>query len=295
MDERPHLPEVCDYEETDYEAFWRAGRTYEDLAERIALRALLPPGGRRLVEIGAGFGRLADLYEGYAEIYLLDYARRQLEAAQRRWGHDPRFRFVVADLYRLPFMPSRFDAVVMVRVIHHVQDVPGALREIRAVLRPGGTFVLEFANKRNLKAILRYFLGRQSWSPFDPEPVAFAPLHFDFHPAWMRTRLAEAGFRIREERAVSQFRHPWLKRWIPARWLARLDGMVQRVGALWNLTPSVFLRLETAPGAPPEPAAEGLWRCPLCRQPAVEEERAVVCPGGHRWPREGSFYVMRPR
>ncbi|WP_299287930.1 class I SAM-dependent methyltransferase [Thermoflexus sp.] len=291
MSDAPALPPICDYEETDYEAFWRAGRAYEDLAERIALRALLPPRGRRLVEIGAGFGRLADLYAGYEEVYLLDYARSQVEAARRRWGHDPRFRFVIGDLYRLPFIPGSFDTIVMVRVIHHVRDVPRALREIHEVLRPGGVFILEFANKRNLKAILRYVVGAQSWSPFSPEPVEFAPLHFDFHPAWMRARLEEAGFRIQRERAVSHFRHPWLKRLIPAPALARMDGWVQGIGALWKLTPSLFIRAEAGPSA--RPTEEGLWRCPLCRRPAREEETAVVCPEGHRWPREGPLYRMR--
>lgn len=292
MRERQSAPPVCSYEETDYEAFWRAGRAYEDLAERIALRALLPSRGHRLVEIGAGFGRLADLYSGYEEVYLLDYARTQVEAARHRWGHDPRFRFVVADLYHLPFQPGVMDTVVMVRVIHHVQDVPRALREIRGILRPGGIFILEFANKRHLKAIFRYVIRAQSWSPFSPEPVEFAPLHFDFHPAWVQARLEEAGFRIQRERAVSHFRHPWLKRLIPAPWLARMDGWVQGIGALWKLTPSVFVRAEAGPGE--GPVGEGLWRCPACRLPAIEQEDAVVCPEGHRWPREGSLYVMRP-
>lgn len=292
MEKLRSAPSICDYEGTDYEAFWRAGRAYEDLAERIALRALLPPRGHRLVEIGAGFGRLADLYTGYEEIYLLDYARTQVEAARHRWGHDPRFRFVVADLYHLPFQPGVLDTVVMVRVIHHVQDVPRALQEIREALRPGGVFILEFANKRHLKAIFRYVIGAQLWSPFAREPVEFAPLHFDFHPAWMRERLEEAGFRIRRERAVSHFRHPWLKRLIPAPWLARMDGWVQGIGALWKLTPSVFVQAEV--DSREGPTGEGLWRCPVCRQPAVEEEEAVVCPNGHRWPRKGSLYLMRP-
>lgn len=291
MAEGQSSPPICDYEETDYEAFWRAGRAYEDLAERIALRALLPPRGRRLVEIGAGFGRLADLYDGYEEIYLLDYARTQVEAARRRWGSDPRFRFVVADLYHLPFQPGAMDAAVMVRVMHHVQDVPRALREIHGILRPGGIFILEFASKRHLKAIFRYLVRAQSWSPFSPEPVEFAPLHFDFHPTWMRARLEEAGFRIRQERAVSHFRHPLFKRLIPAPWLARMDGWVQGIGALWKLTPSVFVQAEAGPGE--GPVGAGVWRCPACGLPAVEQEDAVACATGHRWPREGSLYILR--
>ncbi|MCY4410228.1 MAG: hypothetical protein OXC27_07170, partial [Caldilineaceae bacterium] len=57
---------VIDYEGSGYRLdFWEGqGREYEDAVERIALQRLLPPQGRRIAEIGAGFGRLADLYLG---------------------------------------------------------------------------------------------------------------------------------------------------------------------------------------------------------------------------------------
>ena len=79
---------ICDYEGTSYRArFWDGqGREYEDLAERIALSQLLPPSGRRIVEIGAGFGRLAELYAGYEQVVLVDYAVSGLREAQERLG-----------------------------------------------------------------------------------------------------------------------------------------------------------------------------------------------------------------
>ncbi|HRT31545.1 MAG TPA: hypothetical protein P5211_03925 [Anaerolineae bacterium] len=71
---------ICNYEGSRYSTeFWDSSRAYEDGAERAALRVLLPPQGRRLIEIGAGFGRLADLYQGYETVVLFDYASTQLE------------------------------------------------------------------------------------------------------------------------------------------------------------------------------------------------------------------------
>ena len=61
-------------------------------------------------------------------------------------------------------------------------------------MQPGAIFILEFANKQNLKAILRYLLRRQSWSPFTLEPVEFAALNFDFHPQAVRDCLEAGGF-----------------------------------------------------------------------------------------------------
>ncbi len=295
------MPDICDYEGSNYrEEFWEKGnRSYEDLAERIALRRLLPSEGELLMEIGAGFGRLADLYSGYRQVVLLDYARSMLEDARRFWGHDRRFVFVAANLYHLPFAPGSFQAIVMVRVLHHVQDVPTAMAQVRRSLSDDGVFVLEHANKRNLKAIARYLLGRQKWNPFDREPVEFVPLNYDFHPAWVRERLAEAGFAVRDSLAVSHFRHRLLKQHFSPRLLARADGAVQRIGALWNLTPSLFLRAEPsgtarnrAPQAPLSPTE--LFRCPACGGVVEQTDgglRCVEC--GRLWPLEDGIYDFR--
>ncbi len=72
------------------------------------------------------------------------------------------------------------DTAVTVRVLHHVADVPAALREIASAVRPGGTYVLEYANKRNLKSIARYLGRRQAWSPFAPEPYEFVASELRF-------------------------------------------------------------------------------------------------------------------
>ena len=64
--------EIPAYPDLAYrDVFW-ADRHYEDRADRIAIRRLLPPTGGRIVEIGAGYGRLANEYRGYQEIVLLD-------------------------------------------------------------------------------------------------------------------------------------------------------------------------------------------------------------------------------
>lgn len=285
-------PRICDYEGTDYRTdFWEGrGREYEDLAERIALRHLLPASGRRLLDLGAGFGRLAEFYDRYDEVVLLDYSRSLLRQAQDRLGRNGRIRYVAANFYSLPFVDSAFDTVMMVRVMHHVEQVPALLGEVARVLAQGGAYVLEFASKRHLKAILRYLLRRQRWSPFDPTPYEFVAMNFDFHPAWMEERLREAGFHVKHRRTVSHFRLPLLKRLFPAPWLARLDGLCQPTGAWWQLTPSVFVRcgLDKPGGS----LADGLFRCPACgHAPLHESVEAVHCAAcGRRWPVEDGLY-----
>ncbi len=294
-------PPVIDYEGSNYSTeFWNPAREYEDRAERIAMRAMLPPHGKRLIEIGAGAGRLGELYLGYDEMILMDYARSTIVEARERWGRDPRFKFVAADVYALPFVEGAFDGVVMIRVIHHIVDVPRALQNIQAVMRPRGVFVFEFANKRNLKAVWRYVLHQQKWSPFDQQPVEFAELNFDFHPDWMKRQLRSAGFTLIQARAVSMFRVGALKRLFGAKRLAAIDGALQRLLAPLALSPSLFVLCSPSPDTERrEREREGarLLACPICRLPLPTQPThdELHCANKHRWSvREGIYDFKTP-
>ncbi len=300
---------ICSYEGSQYRTeFWTPSRAYEDGAERVAMRALLPPKGGRLMEIGAGFGRLVNLYAGYDTVVLLDYASTQLEQAVERLGECgpdgmPHYVYVQADFYRLPFVAGCFDAITMVRTLHHAVDAPAVLRGIAHILGPRGAFVLEFANKHNLKALLRYILSRlgslrgrdqhQAWSPFDRAPVEFVALNFDFHPHWIWQHLELAGLRREAIRTVSHFRLAMLKRLISTALLIKLDALCQPTGALWQWSPSVFVRART--GAGRRPAPEGaFFRCPQCGHALGALGHEVYsCLCGASWQREGLIYNFR--
>src|SRR3972149_6585723 len=106
---------VCDYEGSTYRAdFWEGrGRDYEDLTERIALRRLLPPRGRRIAHLGAGFGRMTNELGGYDQVIVLDYSRTMLQDAQARLGRTASILYVAADIYRLPLADGSCDAALM--------------------------------------------------------------------------------------------------------------------------------------------------------------------------------------
>jgi ubiquinone/menaquinone biosynthesis C-methylase UbiE len=292
--------EVCDYEGSSYRTdFWTQDRQYEDLAERIALRSMLPPHGHRLIEIGAGFGRLVDLYAGYDEVVLFDYSRSMLQEARARWGDagphgQPRYIYVAGDFYALPFVQGLFNAATMVRVIHHARDAAQVLRGINEIMVTGGTFVLEFANKRNLKAITRWLARQQTWNPFSSDPYEFAELNFDFHPQWIQDHLRRTGFTIRAVRSVSHFRINMLKSLVPARHLARLDGLIQPSGRWWQLSPSIFVQSQaTHPHGAPE--GQGYFCCPVCRSTKLTQTARVIhCQDCHRaWSIHDGLYDFK--
>jgi ubiquinone/menaquinone biosynthesis C-methylase UbiE len=273
-------PPVCDYEGSDYQrSFWEeGGRAYEDKAEEIALKRLLPKSGKLLLEIGAGAGRNTPRYKGYERIVLLDYSRTQLQQAQERLGESERYIYVAADAYRLPFVNGLFDGATMIRTLHHMKDAPAVLQQVRRVLQPRSKFLLEYANKLNLKAILRYLLRRQDWSPFTPEQVEFAALNFDFHPKTVRKWLIEKDFNLERQLTVSHFRIGILKRLFPAPFLAWLDSLAQLTGNWWQFSPSVFTISEAV--GETEIAPEGaFFQCPQCGYAPLEEESEILaCP-----------------
>jgi ubiquinone/menaquinone biosynthesis C-methylase UbiE len=296
-------PPICDYEGSDYQtSFWdKGGREYEDRAEAIALKRLLPKTGRLLLELGAGAGRNTPRYLGFERIVLLDYSRSQLQQAQQRLGKSDKYIYVAADVYRLPFIAGLFDAATMIRTLHHMADAPKALAQVRNALRSGGVFILEFANKRNLKAMIRYLLGRQTWSPFTLDPVEFAKLNFDFHPKAIRNWLNDLGFTIEKTLTPSHFRLGFFKRIVPTSMLVFLDSLFQWTGAWLQLSPSVFVRSKrvrrNARSVPPitQDTILSYFKCPDCgHSPLIGKEDFLECSNcKKKWEVKDGIYDFR--
>jgi ubiquinone/menaquinone biosynthesis C-methylase UbiE len=273
-----NTPPVCNYEGSDYQkSFWdQGGRQYEDLAEGIAFKRLLPKNGKLMLELGAGAGRNTPRYAGFDRIVVLDYSTTQLAQAQERLGRSDKYIYVAADIYRLPFMDQTFDAATMIRALHHMANAPAALAQVKNVLQPEAVFILEFANKLNLKAILRYLFGRQRWNPFTLEPVEFVNLNFDFHPKAVRSWLNELGFKIEKTLTVSHFRLGLLKKNLPAKFLAALDGLLQPTGALFQVSPSVFIKAVMRGmnlKITPTTGVLTLFKCPECSHGELQDEK----------------------
>ena len=288
-------PPVCSYEGSDYQqSFWEeGGRAYEDAAEAVALKRLLPPEGSFMLELGAGAGRNTPRYKNYERIALLDYSRTQLEQARERLGDSDRYLFVAADVYHLPFVDGLFDGATMIRTLHHMAEPSQALAQVRQVMAPGGIFILEFANKRNLKAMLRYLLGQQEWSPYSREPVEFAALNFDFHPKSVRNYLLENHFAIERQLSVSHFRVGFLKRHVPVSLLTGMDALLQWTGRFLQVSPSVFTRAR-ATGDLPAATGDNIFKCPACDAPLTGMDRDLNCKRcGSHWEFRDGIYDFR--
>lgn len=289
-------PPVCDYEGSDYRTrFWEGqGRTYEDQVERVALRRLMPPTGSTLIEIGAGFGRLADEYKGYEKVVLFDYSRSLLKEAQAHLGDDPRFIYVAGNWYSMPFVAGLFETMVQIRTLHHAADAPALFEELARIAKPNGTYVLEFANKRNLKAIGRYWLNKQKWSPFTLDPIEFVELNYDFHPKWIRQQLTQTGFIAGPQLTVSHFRFGPIKRTVPTGMLVAVDSVLQKTAVLAQLTPSIFVKSKH-PSLGQSASTDSFFACPICRTPLTKtDEPFLTCSGCNaKWQIDNGLYDFK--
>jgi demethylmenaquinone methyltransferase/2-methoxy-6-polyprenyl-1,4-benzoquinol methylase len=109
--------------------------------------------GRRVLDLAAGTGvSTVELARDGVTAVACDFSLGMLRAG-RAVGARRHVPFVAGDATRLPFGDGAFDAAVISFGLRNVSDVPGALREMARVVRPGGRLVVcEFS--------------RPTWRPF---------------------------------------------------------------------------------------------------------------------------------
>ncbi|MBM3711973.1 MAG: class I SAM-dependent methyltransferase, partial [Actinobacteria bacterium] len=213
-----------DYENYDYRQFWQDNkRDYEDKSERLAVRKLLgriETEGKIFIDLGCGFGRLFNEYRNFKKIILVDYSFSNIKNARdsitkflnRDFKKLQDVYFIVADINNLPFKSEIADAVLTVPVIHHLLEPDIFFREVARIIKNGGCFILEYANKRNMKNILKFLSGIIRQSPFNSLPFKVGDTILNFHPAFIRQILESIGFEVLKEISVSNFRLAVLKK-----------------------------------------------------------------------------------
>ena len=292
------LRQIADYDSNDYDyrTYWD-GRDYEQWAEQRVLHRLVPLLGTPewLVDFGGGYGRNARHYRHRARHYVIaDGSANNLRTAAVELAPDiaaGRAFLVRCDLNALPFREHAFDAALVVRVLHHLSDLDGALARMAGAV--GGRFLLDVPIKHHV-------LARVRGAANGPDPVCTGTSE---HPFWnfrlsaVRTTLTRAGWHTRPVASVNNLRRwdrhlsPGLVRTLtPGVRLAELG--LQRLGRGW-WGPSQFLLAQRVPARtavsevpPGVPALAPRMCCPACRgrlawSPAVAT--CLTCRTPYRW------------
>ncbi|MBO0766045.1 MAG: class I SAM-dependent methyltransferase [Hyphomicrobiaceae bacterium] len=122
-----------------HDSYWRFHR---DQFLRI-----VPPPGRRTVDIGCGEARLTRHLQALGHTVVGIDASRSLVAAAR--AADPAMDIRLANAAALPLDDASVDLAIAFMSLQDVDDMPGAVREAGRVLEPGGRFCVAIVHPIN--------------------------------------------------------------------------------------------------------------------------------------------------
>lgn len=120
-----------------------------------------------ILDVGCGGGRTVNKLAAMAmqgKVYGVDFSKESVAASKRtnaRWIETGRVEIRYASVSQLPFSGGMFDLVTAVETHFWWPDLPGDMREIFRVLKPGGTLILiaeiyKGARKRAATIIEKY-------------------------------------------------------------------------------------------------------------------------------------------
>ncbi len=245
---------VAAYDSYDYSAYWE-GRNYEHNSEVIALKKLLDkiPKIRAIVEVGGGFGRLVPAYAYRAKrVIFSEPSAKLLQKAKSNLSNFQNITYLQSGIENIAnsVPKGRTDLVLLIRVAHHLTDLESSFTTINSLLKPKGYFILEFANKLHFKAIFRhifkgdfgYLTDLSSVDIRSPRSIKKHTIAFlNHHPALVYHSLEKSGFEVIEKLSVSNFRSPFLKKYLPMDVLISLEHAFQSLLSRLNFGPSIFV------------------------------------------------------
>jgi len=233
----------------NYQDYWQ-GREYEHAAEEMAIKRLLR--GRHFqhaVDVGGGYGRLSKFLTKYADkVTLAEPSQQQLDIGAMYLKDTPQVERKLLQASDLKLKAGSVDLVLVVRVLHHLPDPSPEFNEIARVLKPGGTFLLEFANDAHFLNRIRYGLRGKS-VPKIPVDIRSEQNKNDIpfvnhHPKTVIEKLQSAGFEVEATLSGSNLRSPTLKRVLGKKPLLAVENLMQPLLAPVYFGPSVWLRLK---------------------------------------------------
>jgi len=130
------------------------------------------PATAKILEVGAGTGwhwtiNAKRISPGW-DITLSDFSNGMLAEARKTLAHvDRSFKFQQIDVQAIPYEDARFDVVFAHYMLYHVPDRPGAIAELRRVLKPGGTLYTATAGRSHLKEIYELIRAFDPTLPYD--------------------------------------------------------------------------------------------------------------------------------
>jgi ubiquinone/menaquinone biosynthesis C-methylase UbiE len=166
--------------------------------------------GLDVLDVGCGQGMdVCEFALAGARAVGIDLTPRHVELARQHAEEAGiKARIVCGDAEALPFDDESFDRVTSNGVLHHTPDIEAALREIKRVLRPGGTMTVILYNRNSLHywletilwqgivhhRLLRESVGEVLSSTIERTSIGARPLVRVYSERQVQGMLRRAGF-----------------------------------------------------------------------------------------------------
>ncbi|MFA4701771.1 class I SAM-dependent methyltransferase [Pyrococcus kukulkanii] len=158
--------------------YYRAFPTYTDLRsqeykkrlddlEPLLLKHMKRRG--RVLDLACGVGGFSFLLEDHGfEVIGIDISEDMIARAKRyAQERESKVEFILGDAKNLPFNDREFDYVIFIDSLVHFTplELNQVFKEVRRVLRPGGKFIIQFTDLRELLPRLKESLvvGQEYW------------------------------------------------------------------------------------------------------------------------------------
>jgi ubiquinone/menaquinone biosynthesis C-methylase UbiE len=266
------------YEGVEYEQFWTGLQRHNmDELEHVMVSDLLPVSGRRIIDVGCGYGRLADCYIGrFQQVIMVDGSMSLLRQAFEKTNGQA--IYIASDVTHLPFRAASFDAVLMIRVFHHIDDSRICLSELHRLLCNDGRFVFSYCNKQNAERVVRWLIRADSENPFTTQPDGVGSTFISHHPKAVQSMLVESGFASMQYYGVGVLD-----------WLAGRIGFTGRWITLAEYLAPFLARSKVAPWIICQAVPKGnsslieaggiddLLQCPSCEGGLASDSQGYLC------------------
>jgi ubiquinone/menaquinone biosynthesis C-methylase UbiE len=152
------------------------------------------------VEFGCGRGYYTGVIAKNAkQVVATDVSDEMLEMARRQLESFANITVQKADCYSTAFPAEAFDSVVMINLIHVIENPLNSLKESHRILKPGGTLLLAsytgFTMKRfdRIKLAIRFL---RKWG----KPCPY--FQTGLSPNQLNTLVEKAGFTVQESQVI---------------------------------------------------------------------------------------------
>jgi len=158
-------------------------------ADREAVLAELNWKGKTVLDVGCGTGETAFLIaeRGAKKVVGIDYAPQAIAVAEATYK-SPNLFFEIKNVMAVR---ERFDAIVIMGTLEHIDDPLGLLKKLKTLLNPGGSIIItspNWSNPRGYMLLTLLFLFRAR--------ITLADLHY-FTPVEFMGWAGKLGMKLK--------------------------------------------------------------------------------------------------